>query len=797
MRGKASRGQQNNPVKITTGRQPQRRKDRSVAKDLDRFVEQVDKNFDPWDSDPKAHNSDSDTSDDTDHNADGLDIDDPLTRTGSQLTSSGRAPATKPLHPGRTSSKGKKRALPSDNVDVVQKRRGPIKFSNPPGPKRGHPSSLLPGSSPAKKEADAREKKRSTAEHKHVQGEEEKRKKKSEEKKARKEDKRLVKRRQSSPSQRLDARETEDQAAEVHMFGGVDELERWDDDSQLREDEGQGFTDIAMALSACLGSGFLILPSYFTRLAQQLRSMSSEDWTTSAQTLIDRANAEAFADPAKRNVSPFTDRSMFQHLIYYSRLIDPTAILFFHRDEDIHGREHWLLFRLDGKKRECIDPLDNHQKIYNSTQITADMDIVAAYLLGETMSKRMNVERLRKLRIQGVKQHLKEIWTSWRIGEDGLEEAALNALLKHFNAEVDGPLSSCIASRPQWITRAEEVVPATLDSSELLLNPETQSGKKALPQEVEDSVASDGETMSHEQALTAMKQMADAFCLNLAANHDKLKGLSGPLFLGHLYRVSNLDGWIPGDVINEWAKHLDINVSQPDTKVLETGFFNQLRNNCRLKHGKKLEDWWQFFIRGTRKWFKMHETRAIVMPIHVPSHWICSFVDFDNHYLAIFDSWPKSVPDNDWKRSDHAHIIELIKEWLQRLFIILESAIDWKEWRIDPCPKNQPYQTNGFDCGPHSCFMMSLLSCRQTNDIGHTNQVITSRTVQKFRVPIEAGENEEVGNDSDQPIEVQPMSENDSASEVSSRSSLTTIPSSDHIPPPVMPRRSTRTVKKI
>jgi hypothetical protein len=84
MRGKASRGQQNNPVKITTGRQPQRRKDRSVAKDLDRFVEQVDKNFDPWDSDPKAHNSDSDTSDDTDHNADGLDIDDPLTRTGSQ-----------------------------------------------------------------------------------------------------------------------------------------------------------------------------------------------------------------------------------------------------------------------------------------------------------------------------------------------------------------------------------------------------------------------------------------------------------------------------------------------------------------------------------------------------------------------------------------------------------------------------------------------------------------------------------------------------------------------------------------
>ncbi|KAJ7908638.1 hypothetical protein B0H13DRAFT_1878422 [Mycena leptocephala] len=558
------------------------------------------------------------------------------------VTSSGRAPATKPLIQAYI-QQSKKRALPSDNVDVVQKRRGPIKFSNPPGPKRGHPSSLLPGSSPVKKEADAREKKRSTAERKHVQGEEEKRKKKSEEKKARKEDKRLVKR----------GRETEDQAAEVHMFGG---LTSW--------------------------SAGMMTPNYVKMKGK-------------AQT--DHANAEALADPAKRNTyTPGTLASV---------------------------SSRW-------QKAECIDPLDNHQKIYNSTQITADMDIVAAYLLGETRDSTVG---------RGYNIISLDVQEDDCVSPNGSR----------------GQRKSC---RPPSTVHILLMRP---QSSELLLNPETQSGKKALPQEVEDSVASDGETMSHEQALTAMKQMADVFCLNLAANHDKLKGLSGPLFLGHLYRVSNLDGWIPGDVINEWAKHLDINVSQPDTKVLETGFFNQLRNNCRLKHGKKLEDWWQFFIRGTRKVWAFAFLQVLSIDL--------VFSDFDNHYLAIFDSWPKSVPDNDWKRSDHAHIIELIKEWLQRLFIILESAIDWKEWRIDPCPKNQPYQTNGFDCGPHSCFMMSLLSCRQTNDIGHTNQVITSRTVQKFRVPIEAGENEEVGNDSDQPIEVQPMSENDSASEVSSR----------------------------
>jgi hypothetical protein len=88
---------------------------------------------------------------------------------------------------------------------------------------------------------------------------------------------------------------------------------------------------------------------------------------------------------------------MFHHLGYYSQLIDLTLILFFHRDEDIHGREHWLLFHHDGKKRECIDPLENHQKIYNSTQVIADMNVVAAYLLGESASSHFSFEFVKHL----------------------------------------------------------------------------------------------------------------------------------------------------------------------------------------------------------------------------------------------------------------------------------------------------------------------------------------------------------------------------------------------------------------
>jgi hypothetical protein len=58
------------------------------------------------------------------------------------------------------------------------------------------------------------------------------------------------------------------------MFGGVDDLERWDlHEYQMREDEAQGFTDIATALSACIGTATLVIPSYFKQLAIQLRKM--------------------------------------------------------------------------------------------------------------------------------------------------------------------------------------------------------------------------------------------------------------------------------------------------------------------------------------------------------------------------------------------------------------------------------------------------------------------------------------------------------------------------------------------
>ncbi|KAJ6561348.1 hypothetical protein B0H10DRAFT_1966545 [Mycena sp. CBHHK59/15] len=607
-RGKAARGQKNNPAKKKPGRQPQRRSDRTVTADLDRFLDQVKNKINPWESDSDSHGSNSTTSEETDGNADALGIDDPLNRTGSQL-SKGRAPATGPLHPGRTSGKGKKSDISPDDTANLN---GPVKFSNPPGAKRGHPSSLLPGSSPLKKEADEKEKKvhavRLAEEHKRKQEEEEEKKREEKrDKRRRKEEKKLEKLRQK----RLAEREPEDQANESQMFSSVDQLERWDNEVyQMREDEGQGFTDIAMALSCCLGSATLVLPSYFRQLARHLRTM---DWGTAAHEIIDRANAEALLDRTKAdeiNLSEAFDKglgdgSLFQHLNYYAMLlVDTTTVLFLHRDEDEEGREHWLLFRHSGKKVDCFEPLENHQKIRDRRNIIEDMYIVTAYFRGDefpvlpikqgykVLSLNVQVDgaacgfwatvlcilqisgidissddtarRLRKLKIRGVKQHLKEIWTSWQINEEGLEEEALNALLRP------------VASRPPWIARAEEHVPKEPEVSREL--PPNHTVSKLGP---------------------GKKKLSDNVSLVSSDDDEMILELWPPDLSNHLYRISSLDGWFNCDVINVWATHLD-SVS-PHTKVLQNGFYNQLRKIHEFPGKKGKEYDWERAIRGTRK----------------------------------------------------------------------------------------------------------------------------------------------------------------------------------------------------
>ncbi|KAJ7128527.1 hypothetical protein C8R44DRAFT_850941 [Mycena epipterygia] len=719
IRGKAAKGQKNNPVKEKkSARQYKRRSDRTVTADRDRFFDQVKNKVNQWQSDEDSHDGKSDTSVESDDNANGLGIDDPLERKGSQLTK-GRPPATSALHAGRTAAKGKGKAKKADTQSddtPAAGHSGAVRFSNPPGPKRGHVNSVLTGSSPAKKEFDEREKKRQADER--AKRDEERREKKAKQQRLKKEAKeaKAERRRQKH----LSDREPEDQANELQMFDGVDELERWNDGAyQMREDEGLRFTDIATALSACLGSGFLVLPSYFRQLAKALGTF---DWDTKAKTIADGARTDG----------PFSEGSLFQHLRYYAKLIDPVAVLFLHRDEDKNGREHWLLFRQSRMTLECFEPLENHQKIRDMRNVVFDMRVVYAFFCGEDYPSPKNVDRyetrcldiqrdgascgfwstavcllhvsgidvttdsnirlLKRLKISGVKQHLSEIWTSWQIGEEGLEEEALNHLLNYFGVRRKGPFHSCIASRPSWIGRAEDQVPKPKVPAALPVDPAAKTRREKKQGSDAKQVASNDDVTSEQEILAEMKDLADIFCAQLAADRNKLVGGAAPIFLDHLHRISSLTGWFNCDVINVWAGHLG-KESPTHTEVRQHGFFNQLREIQRWP--EKTEYNWQRALRGTRKWFKEHETRAIILPIHVPSHWICAFVDFDRHYLAIFDSWKeKPVPDNDWKKSKHVKIFELIKEWLQRLFLALGSAIDWDEWFIDPCPKQQ-FTTDG------------------------------------------------------------------------------------------------------
>ncbi|KAJ7736532.1 hypothetical protein DFH07DRAFT_779606 [Mycena maculata] len=630
-------GQKNNPVKAETGRQLQRHSDRTVTADLERFLTQVESKVNPWESDSHSNHSDDPTSEDTDGNAEPLGVDDPLNRTSSQL-SKGRAPATSPLHPGCTSSRHKKHgASPAPPPN----RKGPVKISNPPGPKRGHPNSLLPASSSPQKRNDAEEA----------------------------EDEKMVcaTRSDSELSHTESARMSASlRIRPLQMFGGVDELGRWDAGIyQMPEDEGQGFTDIGNAVSSCLGSGVLVLPSYFSRLASELRTV---DWQTLASTIIETANAAAVADQTKANAPDAKNKSGHDVLC-----------LNVQADGAVCGFWSSVFCLLLASRVELTDDV---------------------------------VHRLRRMKIRAVKTHLKQIWTSWQIAEQGLEEAALNSLLRNFKVTRDGLLNSCVASRPPWIARAEET----------LIEPEQVTVAPA------DQTAVDGLQTKDEQ-LTMIKEAADTFCLELAAKHHKLVGIAGPIFLDHLYRLSSFDGWFNCVLVNEWATYLD-RTSPADVKVVQSGFLDQLRTHttAMAKDPEKLEEWWLGFLRGTRK--------------------------------ALSNDL-SSKPVKDWRRSGHAKIFKLIQEWLHRLFLSLNSAIDWTECHINPCPENQPYQVNFFDCGPHTCLLMKFLCYRQTHDIHNLDKFITPPSVQDFRylffgymmklesVPIEVGEKEEFGDDSD------------------------------------------------
>nr|GAT45086.1 predicted protein [Mycena chlorophos] len=125
-RGKAAGGKSRKLLRIKFA--IPRRKDSSVNKDVDRFLDQMDTSSVMWEQ-PAADEGKSGSDNESDGNEAGVEVDDPLVR-GSQV-SPGRPAAVKPLHPGRTPSKQTKK---------------PLKFSQPPGRKRGHPNSLLPGS---------------------------------------------------------------------------------------------------------------------------------------------------------------------------------------------------------------------------------------------------------------------------------------------------------------------------------------------------------------------------------------------------------------------------------------------------------------------------------------------------------------------------------------------------------------------------------------------------------------------------------------------------------------------------
>ncbi|KAF7293503.1 SWIM-type domain-containing protein [Mycena indigotica] len=112
LRGKGAAGKSRNPKKSSKGiKTVPRRKDSTITRDYERFLAQLGKEEDPWAELPSTIQEElgdgilveDEDVDESDGNASGVDIDDPLTRMSSQV-SPGRPARVQPLHPSRTKS---------------------------------------------------------------------------------------------------------------------------------------------------------------------------------------------------------------------------------------------------------------------------------------------------------------------------------------------------------------------------------------------------------------------------------------------------------------------------------------------------------------------------------------------------------------------------------------------------------------------------------------------------------------------------------------------------------------------
>ncbi|KAJ6496507.1 hypothetical protein C8R47DRAFT_1212829 [Mycena vitilis] len=320
--------------------------DHRIDKDHDEFLERQDKGWKAFSTDEEFTDSDDDKQPKPQKTKSVALDESPGTKV-----SSGRPPASTPLHPGRSST-------------------SPAKFSAKPGPKgKGKNSLLAPlnprsRTSPTKVTADKadhnpstpRENDEPTGEAPLASG------KKGRPPPATEATKK--KRRQFLENLKLDYTDEDLDILDI-------DWNRWASKTyQARADEIDEMANLLEALSIGLKRGLLVIGPSYTHEAELLRHVV--DWIPSDEEPIDASGAPAFPS-----------ESVLKNAWLHSRQVTLKEMLIFHYDRD---RVHWLVFHADlsNDTIECYEPLGSHGE---DTVDIEDIVLIAQYFKPNRGSK--------------------------------------------------------------------------------------------------------------------------------------------------------------------------------------------------------------------------------------------------------------------------------------------------------------------------------------------------------------------------------------------------------------------------
>ncbi|KAJ6513848.1 hypothetical protein C8R47DRAFT_622509 [Mycena vitilis] len=325
--------------------------DHRIDKDHDEFLERQDKGWKAFSTDEEFTDSDDDKQPKPQKTKSVALDESPGTKV-----SSGRPPASTPLHPGRSST-------------------SPAKFSAKPGPKgKGKNSLLAPlnprsRTSPTKVTADKADHNPSTPRQENdeptgeaplASG------KKGRPPPATEATKK--KRRQFLENLKLDYTDEDLDILDI-------DWNRWASKTyQARADEIDEMANLLEALSIGLKRGLLVIGPSYTHEAELLRHVV--DWIPSDEEPIDASGAPAFPS-----------ESVLKNAWLHSRQVTLKEMLIFHYDRD---RVHWLVFHADlsNDTIECYEPLGSHGE---DTVDIEDIVLIAQYFKPNRGSKPHNL----------------------------------------------------------------------------------------------------------------------------------------------------------------------------------------------------------------------------------------------------------------------------------------------------------------------------------------------------------------------------------------------------------------------